>query len=201
MTGLLRGGHFHSPQPRPGTLKSWPVGNRAKELEGKGRLPPEEIWRQSVHFYPFSVVWLFPAGSGQTSGRLECHRRAPGGQPSPGPHCSLRGAPRNPPRFLWLLLLPDSRTGLPPRAPAGGGFRRGSRGHRQAGSLCRGWAERWCLNLSWCLWSSQHFLLLSPRLHCTSLSVGSFLAPFPSFGGPFCPPLVCTPLTCLLGPH
>ena len=45
-------------------------------------------------------------------------------------------------------------------------------------ALCaRGRAECWCLNLPWRLWSSQHFLLFSPQLHCTSFSVGPFPAP------------------------
>lgn len=68
---------------------------------------------QSVHLCPFSGSWPFPAGSGQASGRLECLPWAPGGQLSPGPHRSLRGVPRNPPGLLSLLLLEDSRRGLP----------------------------------------------------------------------------------------
>lgn len=76
-------------------------------------------------FSPFLWRVAFPAGSGQASGRLQCHAWVPGGQLRPGPHHNLRGLPRNPPGLLSVLLLLDPRTHLPEhlrlRCPAGGG--------------------------------------------------------------------------------
>lgn len=104
---------------------------------------------------------------------------------------------------LLLLLPPDSRRGLLEQLPlpCRRWLRRGSLGPRQAGSLCRGWAECWSQSPPWHLWSGHHFLPFSPRLCCTSLSVGSWSrAPCP-FGGPSCSVPACVPLTRLPRHH
>lgn len=106
--GLLRVVSLSLP-PRPGVLRSLPVGNRASSWKEEKACPQRG-----------SCVWSFLAGSSQASGRLECHLRVP---------VQLEGVPRNPSGLLSVLLLPDSR--IRPLecscfcCPAGGGSGRG----------------------------------------------------------------------------
>lgn len=95
--------------PRPGVLRSLPVGNRASSWKEEKACPQRG-----------SCVWSFLAGSRPASGRLECHLGVP---------VQLEGVPRNPSGLLSVLLLPDSR--IHPLecscfcCPAGGGPGRG----------------------------------------------------------------------------
>lgn len=84
---------------------------------------------------PLPFLWLLALSCQlwAASGRLECHRWAPGGQLRSRPPYSLRGIPRNPPGLLVLLLL-DSRIGFLAHlcfCPAGGGLGRGCLDHRR----------------------------------------------------------------------
>lgn len=61
LRGSSRGGRSHSVQPRPGFLRSLPVGN-GTELEGRGSLPEGKAG-QRAHLCSFSALRPFPAVS------------------------------------------------------------------------------------------------------------------------------------------
>lgn len=128
--GSSLGGLPHSLQPRPGTLRSLPVGNRAQGWKEEKACP----WRRScVSSFAFALVHgLLP---------LSVARPLEGWSATLGFQVPLEGVPRNPSGRLSILRLPDSRLRLLEHlcfCCSGGGC--SGRGHRVTVglSLCDG---------------------------------------------------------------